>query len=851
MAGVIRIAASVRWRVLGIVALVAVAAIAWFSYTHRQPAITEIRVGVDESPPFYKIAPNGTVSGLAVDVLNEAARRKGIRPIWTPLHDMPLDDALKNRVVQLWPLVGQTKERAKMFYLSRPWLESDYILVSTQEHPIHNAREAVGKTVAHARLRFTKIIAQKYLPNSPELITLYRDQAIQAVCTGQAPASLVESRVLDAILLVRPAGCEATRFNISNLPGATSPLSIAAVPEVREAAAALRDSIAELTTNGFLSAKLDEWSPFSAEGTRSIWAEEEANKRSAVYRYSLIIIALLASGLALVAWRAWRLKQKAELAEAELRDSQRRFTAFMDNSPAMSFMKDLSGRLLYVNDAWSKLMGRDTRKSLGQSDFELWPKDVAADLRAIDLRMLQEGRPIQAIERIPVSPTEIRDLLVVKFPFLNERGEKFIGGTAIDITDRETALRNLAESETRYRELFDQNPLPSWVCDSESLKFLTVNDAAVRRYGWTRGDFLGGMRLSDILPSDAAPMSDGGHASHRTKDGLVLTVDVTSYELNYEKRRARLMIVRDLTEQERMLDQLRVSEERWQLALRGAGDALWDWDLVSGHVFRSARWRGMLGYDDSEVGDSIEDFHRLLHPDDIAPTLAALDAHLERLTPAYSAEYRMMHKDGAWRWIMDRGKAVWDERGRPLRMAGSHTDITERKHAEDVLSRQARTDALTGLANRREFERQFAVMVKSARELAEPLTVCVCDLDRFKLVNDTWGHAAGDDVLAAFGGILREHLRKTDLLARVGGDEFVLALPGTSAADAAEAMDRIREQLSERQFLTTEGVFHVSSSFGVAELKQGHADGNALLAEADRSLYEAKDTGRNRTLVAA
>lgn len=827
------------------------AAAAWFGYTHRRPSITEIRVGVDESPPFYKIAPNGTVSGLAVDVLNEAARSRGIRLIWTPLHDMPLDDALKNRVVQLWPLVGSTKEREKMFYLSRPWLESDYILVSTQENPIRNAQDAAGKTVAHARLRFTKIIAQKYLPNSPEMVTIFREQAIQAVCTGKVQASLVESRVLDAILLIRPAGCETTRFNISNLPGATSPLSIAAVPEVREAAVALREGISELTTNGFLSTKLDEWSPFSAEGTRSIWAEEEANRRSAFYRVSFIIIAMLASGLGLAAWRAWRLKQKAELAEAGLRDSQRRFTAFMDNSPALSFMKDLSGRLLYVNRAWSELMGHDLKRSAGKGDFELWPKKVAEELRSADLRMLLENKPIQVIERIPVSPTETRDLLVIKFPFSNEQGDKFIGGTAIDITERELALRNLAESEMRYRELFDQNPLPSWVCDSETLQFLTVNDAAVRRYGWTHEDFLGGMKLPDILARGDTTVSDGGHSSHRTKDGLVLTVDVTSYELDYEKRRARLMIVRDLTEQERMLDQLRLSEERWQLALRGAGDALWDWDLVSGHVFRSARWRSMLGYDETEVGDSIDDFHRLLHPDDISATLAAIEAHLDHRTPSYSAEYRLLHKDGTWRWIMDRGKAVWDERGLPLRMAGSHADITERKHAQDILSLQARTDALTGLANRREFERQFAGLVASAREKSAKLAVCVCDLDRFKLVNDTWGHAAGDDVLAVFGGILREHLRKTDLLARVGGDEFVLALPGTSAPEAAEVMERIREQLSARQFLTIAGIFNVSSSFGVAELRDGHADGNALLAEADRSLYEAKDTGRNRTLVAA
>jgi diguanylate cyclase (GGDEF)-like protein/PAS domain S-box-containing protein len=812
---------------------------------------TTIRVGVDHSPPFYSIQPDGSVRGLAVDVLNEVARRREIRLIWVPLHDIPLDSALDQRLVQLWPLVGTTEERREKFYLSKPWLESDYILVSLQKQPIRNSDDAAGKVIAHARLKFTKIVMDRHLARSRELVRVYRAEAIQAVCRGDAAAALVESRVLDGILLTRPEGCEMAHFHISTLTGATSPLSIAAVPEVRETAAALRDGIGELRRNGFLSAKLDEWSPFSAEGTRSIWAEEEANKRSNVYGYCLIIIGILSSGLMWLTWRAWQLKRKAESSDAGLREAQRRFSAFMEHSPAMAFMKDPEGRLLYVNRAWSEAVNFQPAEAIGKDDFALWPDTVARDLRAVDLRILQEDKPLQVIERIPVSRGDVRDFLVVKFPFANEKGERFIGGTAIDITEREVVLCRLAESEARYRELFEQNPLPALVYDVNTMAFLAVNDAAVSRYGWTRAHFLNGMTLPKILAPGEPPGYRSGAWRHQTKDGLQLTVDVTGYELEYEKRQARLMIVRDLTEQERMLDQLRISEERWQLALRGAGDALWDWDLVTGRVFRSPRWNTMLGYGEAEIGDTIDDFHRLLHPDDSAAIRNAVQDHLEKRTFTYSAEYRMRHKDGTWLWIMGRGQAVWDERGRALRMAGSHTDITERRRTEDLLSLQARTDALTGLANRREFERHFEGIVRAAREGGTDLTVCVCDLDCFKQVNDTYGHAAGDNVLGAFAGILRDHLRKADLPARMGGDEFIVALPKTASPEAAEIMERIREELSARAFEAPAGRFHVSSSFGVAELSASHADGDALIAEADRSLYEAKDAGRNRTLVAA
>ena len=846
-----RISATTKfWLAATLIVLLAGGTVWWWLPGHSV-AGSVIRVGVDHSPPFYLIEPDGSVRGLAVDVLNEVARRRKIRLIWTPLHDTPLDSALERRVVQLWPLVGETKDRRAKFYLSKPWLESDYILVSLEENPIRNADDAAGKVVAHARLKFTKIVRDQYLSRSPELIRIFRAEAVQAMCRGEAAAALVESRVLDAILLTRPAGCETARFHISTLPGAASPLSIAAVPEVRETAQALRDGISELTTNGFLSAKLDEWSPFSAEGTRSIWAEEEANKRSTIYRYSLILIGFLASGLAWLTWRAWRLKQKAETAEGGLREAQRRFTAFMDNSPSLAFMKDAEGRLLYVNRAWLQMMKREPESVLGKDDFSFFSAEAASRLRVIDQQILEKDKPLQVIERIPVSDGDVRDFLVVKFPFANEKGERFIGGTAVDISEREEALRELASSESRYRELFEQNPLPAWVYDTEGLRFLAVNDAAVERYGWSRAEFLGGMTLPDILATGEVPDFRPGNWQHRTRDGLTLTVDVTSYQLEYEKRQARLLIVRDLTEQERTLDQLRVSEERWQLALRGAGDALWDWNLTTGQVFRSARWHTMLGYEEGEISDDVEAFHRLVHPDDAEALEAAVQSHLERRTAAYSAEYRMLHKNGTWRWIMGRGQAVWDERGRPVRMAGSHTDITDRRRAEDLLSRQARTDDLTGVANRREFERLFSGLVRAAREQGTRLSVCVCDLDNFKLVNDSWGHAAGDQMLTTFGAILQENLRKTDLPARIGGDEFILALPDTSAAEAAEIMERVREQLGKRVFEAPAGRFQVSSSFGVAELRDRHADGDELIAEADRFLYDAKDGGRNRTLAAA
>lgn len=818
----------------------------------RRPALPSvITVGVDHTPPFYLVEPDGSVRGLAVDVLNEAARRRGIRLLWKPLRDIPLDDALDRRMAQIWPLVGETEARRKRFFLTKPWLESDYILVSLRSRPVRSPAEAAGSVVAHARLRFTALVASRYLAASRLTVKLLREEAVQSVCKGEAVAALVESRVLDAILLARPAGCESAAFNIAAIPGASTPLAIISVPETARAARALRDEITALTRTGFLSAKLDEWSPFSAEGTRSVWAEEQAENRSVVYEVLSATIAVLALILGLLAVRAHRLRLIAERAQRSERETQRRFTAFMENSPAIAFMKDTAGRILYANSAWARILGRAPRDWQGKDEFALFPPAVAARLRDADRATLAAGRAQTIVEQVPAGNAQIREMLVVKFPFADEKGTQFVGGMAIDITERESALRALSASEARYRELFEQNPLPAWVYDRATLAFLDVNRAAVRRYGWSREDFIGGLVLADLLaPNETASQSGRAAYRHRTRDGDILSVDVTSYELQYGNASARLEIVFDTTERDRALERLRVSEERWQLALHGAGDALWDWDLVAGKVFRSPRWFAMLGYGDNEIGASVEEFARLVHPEDLGRLDAAVLDHLKRRTPQISVEYRLLHKDGSWRWIMARGQAIWDETGRATRIAGSYSDVTDRKAAEGLLAAQARTDSLTGLANRREFDRLFELRVAEARESGATLSVCACDLDRFKRVNDTYGHAAGDQVLAAFGEILRQELRGEDLVARLGGDEFAMAFSGT-AEEARGLVENVRMKLEERHFEARGEAFAVSCSFGIVQMRAWHRNARELLADADRHLYDAKENGRNRTQVAA
>jgi diguanylate cyclase (GGDEF)-like protein/PAS domain S-box-containing protein len=280
---------------------------------------------------------------------------------------------------------------------------------------------------------------------------------------------------------------------------------------------------------------------------------------------------------------------------------------------------------------------------------------------------------------------------------------------------------------------------------------------------------------------------------------------------------------------------LRESEERWTLACQGTNDGLWDWNLRTGEVAYSPRWTAMLGDSGGLRGRSGEWLKRI-HPGDVLRVRAKLAAHIKGRTPQFEDEHRMLHRDGSYRFMMCRGFAIRDTRGRARRMAGAQTDVTERRNR----------DPLTGLPNRNLFkERLGQILDRSRRDGGASSALLFVDLDDFKSVNDALGHVSGDRLLIAVARRLEACLRPGDAIGRLGGDEFGVILdPIQDLSDATRVASRIQGELAATRDSGTE--LAPSASIGIALLLPSHVEVEDVLRDADAAMYRAKSAGKAR-----
>jgi diguanylate cyclase (GGDEF)-like protein len=292
---------------------------------------------------------------------------------------------------------------------------------------------------------------------------------------------------------------------------------------------------------------------------------------------------------------------------------------------------------------------------------------------------------------------------------------------------------------------------------------------------------------------------------------------------------------------------LQASLERYALAARGANDGLWDWNLESGEVYLSDRWREMVGAVGRAPSASPEEWFSRVHLSDLPQLKVDIAAQAAGTRLHFQSEHRLRHDEGFFIWVLCRGIVVRDAEGRALRIAGSMTDITARKDLEERLRREAQFDTLTGLPNRSyATDLLRRAIARSKRNTDQQFAVLFLDCDRFKVVNDSLGHHAGDALLRLMAGRLNSCVRPGDVVARLGGDEFVVILEGVhDEQEAITVAERVEHSLTQPFFLEGRELF-MTVSVGIAMSHEGVNHPEDYIRDADLAMYRAKTRGRAR-----
>lgn len=302
----------------------------------------------------------------------------------------------------------------------------------------------------------------------------------------------------------------------------------------------------------------------------------------------------------------------------------------------------------------------------------------------------------------------------------------------------------------------------------------------------------------------------------------------------------------DVTEHKQAEDALRKSEEHLARAVEGSGIGLWDWWPGTQEVVLDTQSLGMLGYTPAELAPiTANTWPALTHPDDLPRMREAVSRHLNEETPYFECETRMRHKNGLYVWILTRGRInERDADGKPVRLSGSHMDITARKQAEERIQYLAYYDALTGLPNRTLLHDRATQALTQAQRNGTEVALLFLDLDHFKTINDSLGHSIGDRLLQMVAERLRHLVRASETVSRLGGDEFVLLLTESDAEGATHVASKVIESASQ-PFVLGERTLNLTASVGISVFPRDEGNFEALLRFADAAMYRAKESGRN------
>ncbi len=523
---------------------------------------------------------------------------------------------------------------------------------------------------------------------------------------------------------------------------------------------------------------------------------------------------------------------------------------------------DASLRFTYLSPPFEKVTGLKIENVLGRTreqafagridDFHKWERVGEALRERVDYSM------VWSLTR---DDGETRVLRTRGKPLFDAEG-RFLGyrGVGSDVTAAMLAQQQLIESENRFRTII--NHVTDIVCivgaDGE-IKFL--NDSVEKILGYRVDELESANARGLAVPEDRERIEQASREAfdnpgrvvsgiyrYYHKDGGIRVLDMTRQcvrELDGDIGASLIVHARDITEQHLAERALKESEERLRDFAETGADWFWEQDENFRFTYLSGNYPNFFRMEaDRMIGKTRQEVVRGENFD--SDKWQRFQATLEAHEPFYNFEYSFPRADGSDVVVRISGKPKFDENGEFIGYRGTGIDITESYLLSQQLSYQASHDPLTGLVNRREFELRLARVVKSCRGDDSEHALCYIDLDQFKVVNDTCGHDAGDELLRQIAALLKDKLRKRDTIARLGGDEFGLLLERCTLQQANRVAETVREEIDEFRFMWGGRNFRLGASIGVIPIDFSSGNVANVMRSADAACYAAKDAGRNR-----
>jgi len=545
--------------------------------------------------------------------------------------------------------------------------------------------------------------------------------------------------------------------------------------------------------------------------------------------------------------------------EAVLQRQQEEVRTIMDSVPAWVFYKDTENRFIRVNRAFAEIMEMPKDKLEGKSLFDLYPKEQAEAYWRDDKKVIVSGKPKRNILEFVLIKNETRWVQTDKIPHRDTQGN-IVGiiGFTVDITERKIAEDTLRKHSEEITDLYHHAP-----CGYHSLgpdgTFLRINDTETRWLGYAQDEIIGKKKWSDLLTPDSLNVFQKNFPVFKKqgwihnlefevirKDGstfwvLLNATAIKNAEGDFIMSRSTII---DITQRKQVEKALHEAERKYHGLYESIKDGILMTD-IKGHILEcNMAYEKMLGY-------SARELMKLTYKQITPEKWHVMEEDIVRkriLTTSYSDEYEKeyIRKDGTIFPVAIRVWLIRDKQENPVGMWAIVRDITERKRIEEDLRALSLTDELTGFANRRGFHAVAIQQLKIASRFGKTVKLIYADVDRMKWINDIFGHNQGDTALKETANILKENFREADLIARIGGDEFVvLAMDNTEQTDEI-MISRLRERIQARNE-KMDLAYDLSLSIGIAHyVPERPCSLDELMDQADKMMYEDKKARKNQ-----